>query len=184
MDIDSALPSSSPHRLPLSSHLPTNGLASTVISRHHSHSVSPDRRHKKSSSTCTTCRARKVRCNGARAICSNCQRLGFPCSYDDSDVGAWTAALPRRRVKQACVSCHSRKARCSGHLPSCERCRTQGLDCVYRPSKRAKVSSLRGSGDGTSPQSHDDDRDDYHHDSDPSLTDFAHGEQGNNSYVA
>ena len=133
---------------------------------------SPDRRPKKSSTTCTTCRARKVRCNGARPLCSNCHRLGFPCSYDDSDTGAWPAALPRRRVKQACASCHSRKARCSGHVPACDRCRAQGTECVYRPNKRVRTSNqAHGSGDGTSPQSHEDDKDDAHHDSDPGLTD-------------
>ncbi|KAM0450875.1 hypothetical protein ACHAO4_006266 [Trichoderma viride] len=105
-------------------------------------SLAIDRRPKKSSMTCAVCRFRKVRCNGARPCCGNCQRLGFPCSYDDADVDAWSLSLPRRRVKQACLSCHSRKARCSGHLPSCERCRVQGIECVYRPSKRAKPSSL------------------------------------------
>lgn len=131
---------------------------------------SPDRKPKKSSLTCTTCRARKVRCNGARDICSNCERLGFPCSYDDADPNAWSGALPRRRVRQACLSCHSRKARCSGHMPSCDRCRAQGIDCVYRPSKRARIAMKS---DGRSPQSQDGERDDGHLDSDPNLTDPA-----------
>lgn len=133
-------------------------------------------RPKKSPSTCATCRMRKVRCNGARPLCSNCQRLGFPCSYDDAEAEAWSIALPRRRVKQACLSCHSRKARCSGHLPACERCRAQGLECVYRPSKRLKTSARGSCGDVRSPQSHeggdkDRGRDDGHHDSDAALTD-------------
>ncbi|UKZ46053.1 hypothetical protein TrVGV298_000250 [Trichoderma virens] len=118
--------------------------------------LSLDRRPKKSSTTCAVCRFRKVRCNGARPCCGNCQRLGFPCSYDDADVDAWSLSLPRRRVKQACLSCHSRKARCSGHLPSCERCRVQGIECVYRPNKRAKPSSAgAGIGDSKSPNSPD-----------------------------
>ncbi|KJR88038.1 uncharacterized protein SPSK_07003 [Sporothrix schenckii 1099-18] len=41
---------------------------------------------KKVSQTCVTCRARKVRCDGRRDICSNCERLGFPCSFDDTAV--------------------------------------------------------------------------------------------------
>ncbi|KAM4066515.1 fungal zn(2)-Cys(6) binuclear cluster domain-containing protein [Hirsutella rhossiliensis] len=116
-----------------------------------SNNPSPAQHHRhhgprKSSSTCATCRARKVRCNGARPRCSNCQRLAFPCSYVDAEC---SSALPRRRVKQACLSCHGRKARCSGHLPACDRCRAQGLDCVYRPGKQpATVASA------TSPQSH------------------------------
>ncbi|KPM38821.1 hypothetical protein AK830_g7756 [Neonectria ditissima] len=140
------------------------------VSQPASHANSPDRKPKKSSLTCTTCRARKVRCNGARDICSNCERLGFPCSYDEADPSALSGALPRRRVRQACLSCHSRKARCSGHMPSCERCRSQGIDCVYRPSKRARIA-VRG--DGRSPQSQDGDRDDGQNDSDPGLTDPA-----------
>ncbi|CAM1507897.1 Fc.00g047450.m01.CDS01 [Cosmosporella sp. VM-42] len=135
-----------------------------------SHANSPDRKPKKSSLTCTTCRARKVRCNGARDICSNCERLGFPCSYDDADPGALSGALPRRRVRQACLSCHSRKARCSGHMPACERCRAQGIECVYRPSKRSRIAMRN---DGRSPQSQDGDKDDGHLDSDPGLTDPA-----------
>ncbi|KAG8669496.1 hypothetical protein FPOAC2_08825 [Fusarium poae] len=162
----------------LDSPLPASATASTtpVVSQQPvnpsqpaSHANSPDRKPKKSSLTCTTCRARKVRCNGARDICSNCERLGFPCSYDDGDTGALSGALPRRRVRQACISCHSRKARCSGHMPSCDRCRSQGIECVYRPSKRARIS-LR---EGPSPQSHEGDRDDGHNDSDPGLTDPA-----------
>ncbi|KAG5918543.1 hypothetical protein E4U42_006812 [Claviceps africana] len=118
----------------------------------------PAPRPKKSSSTCSTCRCRKVRCNGGRPVCSSCQRLGFPCSYDDSDADGWSMALTRRRVKQACLSCHSRKARCSGHLPACDRCRAQGIDCAYRPSKRVKGPAGRGHGDARptqSPHSHE-----------------------------
>ena len=134
-------------------------------------------RPKKSPSTCGTCRMRKVRCNGTRPLCSNCQRLGFPCSYDDVEADAWSVALPRRRVRQACLSCHSRKARCSGHLPACERCRAHGLECVYRPSKRARTSARGSFGDVASPQSRqggadkDRTRDDAQNDSDAALTD-------------
>lgn len=147
---------------------------------------SPSRPPKKSATTCTTCRARKVRCNGVRPLCSNCQRLGFPCSYDDDSTdpaaaaAAWSMALPRRRVKQACLSCHSRKARCSGHMPSCDRCRAQGLECVYRPTKRARVSTKSLSG-GRSPQSHDEDgRDDGQGDSDPGFLDTTRATTPNN----
>ncbi|KND93739.1 putative transcriptional regulatory protein PB1A11.04c [Tolypocladium ophioglossoides CBS 100239] len=143
---------------------------------HHNAARADGHRPKKSPSTCSTCRMRKVRCNGAHPLCSNCQRLGFPCSYDDAEAEAWSMALPRRRVRQACLSCHSRKARCSGHLPACERCRAQGLECVYRPSKRVRTSARGSYGDVKSPQSHeggdkDRGRDDGHNDSDAALTD-------------
>ncbi len=133
-----------------------------------------DRRPKKSSSTCATCRHRKVRCNGARPMCSNCQRLGFPCSYDEADADAWHVALPRRRVKQACLTCHSRKARCSGHLPSCERCSSLGLDCVYRPTKRVRTAS-RPQSSIRSPAAHsiDSDSHDARDDSDRAMSDPA-----------
>lgn len=150
----------------------------TGMSDHQPGYSSPNRQPKKSASTCTTCRARKVRCNGQRPMCSNCLRLGFPCSYDDdagdhaASASASLAYLPRRRVKQACLSCHSRKARCSGHMPACERCRSQGIECVYRPTKRARISHKSLSGGRNSPQSHDEDlRDDLGHDSDPGFGD-------------
>ncbi|CAK7203848.1 hypothetical protein SEUCBS139899_006597 [Sporothrix eucalyptigena] len=120
---------------------------------------------KKVSQTCVTCRARKVRCDGRRSICSNCERLGFPCSFDDTEVevttvttaGTTSAAptagaaggsapdilsIPRRRARQACQNCHSRKARCSGGTPQCDRCRTLGIECVYRPGKRTRLSPV------------------------------------------
>ncbi|KAK5655681.1 hypothetical protein OQA88_5614 [Cercophora sp. LCS_1] len=108
-------------------------------------STSP-RPQKRTASTCVTCRARKVRCDGRRGICTNCDRLGFTCSYDEN-VGVESMqadghshgaiAVPRRRVRQACLNCHSKKARCSGSVPQCDRCRLQGLECVYRPGKRS-----------------------------------------------
>ncbi|KAK1968032.1 hypothetical protein LY78DRAFT_457040 [Colletotrichum sublineola] len=109
-------------------------------------SVSPKPTKRSSATTCVTCRARKVRCDGRRDICSNCERLGFSCTYEDSSsdanglATAPTFPLPRRRVRQACQSCHSRKARCSGHTPACDRCRAQGIDCIYPASKRTRLS--------------------------------------------
>jgi len=108
------------------------------------------------SATCITCRARKVRCDGRRGVCGNCQRLGFSCSYDDdSGFGGGPAGTrdspsaagqspPKRRVRQACLNCHARKARCSGTTPRCHRCEAQGIACVYRPGRRpgAAGSSL------------------------------------------
>ncbi len=117
---------------------------------------------KKVSQTCVTCRARKVRCDGRRQICSNCERLGFPCSFDDAaaaglDVGGATQSsadgagidplhtIPRRRARQACQNCHARKARCTGGTPQCDRCRVLGIECVYRPGKRTRMSPVSGS---------------------------------------
>lgn len=103
----------------------------------------------RTSHTCVTCRARKVRCDGRRGICTNCERLGFACSYDENvaievvdSTGTTSISVPRRRVRQACLSCHAKKARCSGTMPKCDRCRVQGLECVYRPGKRSIGTSF------------------------------------------
>lgn len=136
------------------SDMPTLDLQSTPATQ------ATDAWPKKSPFTCTTCRARKVRCNGARPHCSNCQRLSLPCYYDPSGSDHWNVNLPRRRVRQACLNCHSRKAKCSGHVPSCERCRKQGLDCVYKTTKRYSAGRLSVdlssfAGPGGAPTSHD-----------------------------
>jgi hypothetical protein len=114
---------------------------------------------KRISKTCVTCRARKVRCDGRRDICTNCERLGFACSYTDGHGAAVRGGLaagliPRKRARQACTACHARKAKCSGTLPRCDRCRLQGLDCEYKASKRPSM----GAAGMTSPRSasHDD----------------------------
>ncbi|KAI0157932.1 hypothetical protein GGR52DRAFT_582779 [Hypoxylon sp. FL1284] len=98
---------------------------------------------KKTSQTCIPCRVRKVRCDGRRDVCQNCERLGFSCSFQDDALpnqdseSLSSFTLPRRRVRLACANCHSRKARCSGETPKCARCQSQGIDCVYRPTKRS-----------------------------------------------
>ncbi|KAI1632591.1 hypothetical protein F4809DRAFT_656144 [Biscogniauxia mediterranea] len=98
---------------------------------------------KKSSQTCSTCRMRKVRCDGRRDVCQNCERLGFSCSFQDTGSpnpdgeSVSSFSLPRRRVRLACTNCHSRKARCSGEAPKCARCQTQGIECIYKPTKRS-----------------------------------------------
>ncbi|KAK4160595.1 hypothetical protein QBC43DRAFT_325250 [Cladorrhinum sp. PSN259] len=107
-----------------------------------------DRPQKRTANTCGACRTRKVRCDGRRGICTNCERLGLPCAYDDAFAVevAHPVSIPRRRVRQACQNCHAKKARCSGTMPSCDRCRTQKLGCVYRPGKRSLPPMLSPSG--------------------------------------
>ncbi|KAI1814927.1 hypothetical protein GGS20DRAFT_597529 [Poronia punctata] len=115
---------------------------------------------KKTSQTCSTCRLRKVRCDGRRDICQNCERLGFTCSFQDTgsphpDSEPLTPfSLPRRRVRLACTNCHSRKARCTGETPKCARCQSQGIECVYRPTKRsAGVNGATGGTNNGTPDS-------------------------------
>ncbi|KAK1778690.1 hypothetical protein QBC45DRAFT_159090 [Copromyces sp. CBS 386.78] len=40
--------------------------------------------------TCITCRARKVKCDGRPDKCTNCERLGFTCSYDPNTIVTMT----------------------------------------------------------------------------------------------
>ncbi|KAJ2904298.1 hypothetical protein MKZ38_008357 [Zalerion maritima] len=65
--------------------------------------TSPNVLGKKSSKTCCTCRARKVRCDGRRDVCSNCERLGFSCSYDEfnAEIGAGLECVyrPTKRTR-------------------------------------------------------------------------------------
>ncbi|KAI0198494.1 hypothetical protein F4808DRAFT_259627 [Astrocystis sublimbata] len=119
---------------------------------------------KKTSQTCSTCRLRKVRCDGRRDVCQNCERLGFTCSFQDAASphadgdGLTPFNLPRRRVRLACTSCHSRKARCTGETPKCARCQSQGIECVYRPTKRsAGISGAAAAGTqhGTTDSEHE-----------------------------
>jgi hypothetical protein len=99
--------------------------------------MSPAKSSKRSANTCAECRARKVRCEGNRPVCSHCERLNLDCSFQRTGHSEPEAIWERRRIRLACTSCHALKARCSGQLPKCQRCRAKGIDCVYAPSKRA-----------------------------------------------
>ncbi|RMD41536.1 hypothetical protein DV735_g3607, partial [Chaetothyriales sp. CBS 134920] len=68
---------------------------------------------KKSVNICAECRARKVKCDGRRSVCSNCDRLGLVCSFKRTDSSNAELHLERRR----------------------------GIDCVYAPSKRASSNA-------------------------------------------
>lgn len=43
--------------------------------------------------TCITCRARKVKCDGRPDKCTNCERLGFTCSYDPNTIVTTAAGV-------------------------------------------------------------------------------------------
>lgn len=75
---------------------------------------------RQSLNTCSACRKHKVRCDGRRDVCSNCERLGYHCSFGQSpDI---VGSLPRRRAQSACLACHRRKIRCNEDRPTCQRC--------------------------------------------------------------
>jgi hypothetical protein len=116
--------------------------------------MQPQKPSKRSANTCGQCRARKVRCDGRRDVCSGCERLGLSCSFQRGDAEV-DALHERRRTRLACEACHALKARCTGELPHCKRCRTKGVDCVYPSSKRApaRARSSLGPARSTSDQS-------------------------------
>jgi Fungal Zn(2)-Cys(6) binuclear cluster domain len=121
--------------------------------------MSPAKASKRSANTCAECRARKVRCEGNRPVCTHCQRLLLGCSFQRSGTSEPESNFERRRVRLACTNCHALKARCSGSLPKCQRCRTKDIDCIYTPSKRASHNhgsyslSDHGSVSGATPES-------------------------------
>ncbi|KAK6828889.1 hypothetical protein RU639_003372 [Aspergillus parasiticus] len=97
--------------------------------------------------TCQQCRLRKVRCDGRRGICGNCDRLQFACSFQNLDSSSPALERPERlRARQACSRCHSLKVRCSGHLPACIRCQKRGRECVYSssPLKTGSADGRKG----------------------------------------
>lgn len=103
--------------------------------------------------TCSQCRARKVRCDGREGHCQNCQRLGFECSFQRSpgrSLDRFGLKSPeRRRRMQACILCHAKKTRCHGELPRCSNCVRKGRECTY-PTARNKgvtISAVTPDGD-------------------------------------
>ncbi|KAF3770878.1 hypothetical protein M406DRAFT_217057, partial [Cryphonectria parasitica EP155] len=92
--------------------------------------------------TCSACRSRKVRCDGRRDICRNCERLDLECSFQGQELSI--RGPDRRRTRRACLPCRNRKARCSGLTPACQRCLDLGFKCIYEsPAAAAAVTSRR-----------------------------------------
>lgn len=127
--------------------------------------MSTSKHSKRSSNICAECRHRKVRCDGRRNVCGNCERLSLPCSFQRGDSQDFDPIVERRRVRLACSHCHSLKARCSGSLPKCQRCQSKGIDCIYTSSKRVSTGTNHyswpdrgstGTPDGLSSSQHDD----------------------------
>ena len=87
---------------------------------------------RQSPNTCATCRARKVRCDGRKGTCGNCERLSFTCSYEMRPRNSVSQPpIRRRRAHAACFACHARRIRCNEERPTCQRCSRLGLSCSY-----------------------------------------------------
>ena len=71
----------------------------------------------RSKSGCSTCRARKVRCDERPGICVNCERLNLSCSFEgDQEESSTkqheataTAGFKRKRTFRSCVGCRASK---------------------------------------------------------------------------
>lgn len=97
--------------------------------------------HRRSANTCAECRARKVKCDGRRVVCTPCERLHLRCSFERVGDEGFADPDPeatrgKRRAKAACHACQASKIRCSGELPRCRRCITKAQNCVYSASRR------------------------------------------------
>lgn len=115
---------------------------------------------RQSPTTCSTCRARKVRCDGRKETCTSCERLNLPCSYDLNPTDLRTRpAIRRRRAHAACLACHARRIRCTEAKPTCHRCSRLGLGCSY-PGPQDQMDAAetpRASFEITSPNARVDD---------------------------
>lgn len=102
--------------------------------------------------TCSQCRARKVRCDGREGLCHNCQRLGFECSFQRSpgkSLDRFGLKSPeRRRRMQACILCHAKKTRCHRELPRCSNCVRKGRECTYPANRKKSVAISASTPDG------------------------------------
>jgi hypothetical protein len=105
---------------------------------------------------CMLTRYFQVKCDGKVGVCSNCERLGFTCSFSFLEEGEHdvhktpSESRPKRqRGRRACQLCRQQKVRCSGNLPSCSNCRRRGTEseCSYPTPKRAlRAPTPEGSG--------------------------------------
>ncbi|KAF2023322.1 hypothetical protein EK21DRAFT_81204 [Setomelanomma holmii] len=89
---------------------------------------------------CTTCRARKVKCDERPGGCLNCERLQLDCVQNGQIASTvkrpGTAVEPiigikRKRTFRSCVPCRESKVKCSGERPKCNRCSQRRTSCVY-----------------------------------------------------
>ncbi|KAJ6023671.1 Nitrate assimilation regulatory protein [Penicillium herquei] len=90
----------------------------------------PAKRKIKPREICFQCRNRKVRCDGKKGGCENCQRLQFKCSFaEDFKNAAYRPydrsaqengdlpVLAQLRPQGACALCYKKKTKCSMGFP-------------------------------------------------------------------
>lgn len=89
---------------------------------------------KHTSASLTRLSVAEVKCDEARPVCDDCNRLDLPCVWPEPQARSAESNEDRpikRRKRRACTSCHADKAACSRERPICSRCRERGQACVY-----------------------------------------------------
>ncbi|KAF9525601.1 hypothetical protein CPB83DRAFT_909072 [Crepidotus variabilis] len=74
-------------------------------------------------STCSTCKRRKVRCDGQKPVCGSCagrNQSSSPCDYDTNR----SSQAPSNSLARgdACLPCRKKKKKCNGERPVCRTC--------------------------------------------------------------
>ncbi|KAL5115332.1 hypothetical protein ACEQ8H_006777 [Pleosporales sp. CAS-2024a] len=102
----------------------------------------PKKQRRRPVNACTTCRARKVKCDERPNGCLNCERLQLDCVQNGAVASASAVKRPgaavepvigikRKRTFRSCVPCRESKVKCSGQRPKCNRCSQRRTSCVY-----------------------------------------------------
>uniref|UniRef100_A0A8H7TKJ6 Zn(2)-C6 fungal-type domain-containing protein n=1 Tax=Bionectria ochroleuca TaxID=29856 RepID=A0A8H7TKJ6_BIOOC len=109
----------------------------------------PPSRRRRTRTGCLTCRARRIKCDEAAAICTQCLRSDLQClrsrneslsestrsrlafTAKNNDQRLTQAGTRRQRIQRSCVSCKLIKKRCNGERPLCDRCLKKNQPCVY-----------------------------------------------------
>ncbi|KFY56799.1 hypothetical protein V496_06644 [Pseudogymnoascus sp. VKM F-4515 (FW-2607)] len=105
---------------------------------------------------CSTCRFRKVKCDGRLSLCLRCEKLGLECKWQASRPNSeelvsgevTRAGHKRLRTSVACETCRKRKLKCDAGKPSCSACIRRGISCIYeqgrqpQPERSVPVSQL------------------------------------------
>ncbi|KAH4059922.1 hypothetical protein HBI80_035590 [Parastagonospora nodorum] len=137
---------------------------------------------------CTTCRARKVKCDERANGCLNCERLQLDCVQNGLIASAvkrpGTTVEPiigikRKRTFRSCVPCRESKVKCSGERPKCNRCSQRRTSCMYdaetnEPAWVQSIAASTGTPDGamaTTPQAPQTPRDAFTNMPDPQVAD-------------
>ncbi|KAH9901317.1 hypothetical protein C8Q73DRAFT_677464 [Cubamyces lactineus] len=87
------------------------------------------------SQTCSACRGRKVKCDGAVPVCGPCSKARRPveCEYTSAATSPPGPKGEYLKKGAACVPCRRKKKKCDARRPFCTTCEVAGKerDCTY-----------------------------------------------------